>query len=65
MVKVKTFGQVLKIFETQRELHTLDDEVNKFIQDNKITKVISVSDAVLTAEEGETQGVIRVLAYEQ
>jgi t-SNARE complex subunit (syntaxin) len=65
MIKVKTFGQVLKIFETQRELHALDDEVNKFIQDNKITKVISVSDAVLTAEEGETQGVIRVLAYEQ
>jgi hypothetical protein len=65
MVKVKTFGQVLKIFETHRELIALDDEVNKFIQDNKITKVISVSDAVLTAEEGETQGVIRVLAYEQ
>ncbi|HLB24731.1 MAG TPA: hypothetical protein VJM83_00235 [Nitrospirota bacterium] len=64
MVKVKTFGQVLKIFETQRELHTLDDEVNKFIADNKVTRVVSVSDAVLTGADGETQGVIRVLAYE-
>ncbi len=64
MVKVKTFGQVLKIFETHRELQQLDDEVNQFIKDNNVTKVISVSDAVLTGGGGETQGVIRVLAYE-
>lgn len=64
MVKVKTFGQVLKIFETQKELHGLDEEVNKFIQDNKVSRVVSVSDAVLTDENGATQGVIRVLAYE-
>ena len=64
MVKVKTFGQALKIFETQKELHTLDEEVNKFIQDNKVARVVSVSDAVLTDENGATQGVIRVLAYE-
>lgn len=64
MIKVKTFGQVLKIFETQRELHHLDDEVNQFIKDNNITKVISVSDAVMPGPGGETQGVIRVLAYE-
>jgi hypothetical protein len=64
MVKVKTFGQALKIFETQKELHALDEEVNKFIQDNKVARVVSVSDAVLTDENGATQGVIRVLAYE-
>jgi hypothetical protein len=64
MAKVKTFGQVLKIFETQRELHRLDEEVNKYLADNNIKKVISVSDAVLTGAGGETQGVIRVLTYE-
>jgi len=64
MVKVKTFGQVLKIFETHKELAALDEEVNKFIKDNNVTKVVSVSDAVLTGKDGMTQGVIRVLAYE-
>ena len=65
MVKVKTFGQVLKIFETHRELAALDEEVNSFIADNNIKRVVSVSDTVLTGKDGETQGVIRVLAYEQ
>jgi len=65
MIKVKTFGQVLKIFETHKELHELDETVNRFIADNKVTKVVSVSDAVLTGVEGETQGVIRVLTYEE
>jgi len=64
MIKVKTFGQVLKIFETHKELMHLDEEVNGFIKDNNIKKVISVSDAVMTGEEGATQGVIRVLTYE-
>jgi hypothetical protein len=65
MIKVKTFGQVLKIFETQKELHGLDEEVNVFIRENKIKKVISVSDAILTESGGATQGVIRVLTYEE
>ncbi len=65
MVKVKTFGQVLKIFETQRELYSLDEDVNRFIRENKISRIISVSDAVLTAGKGETQGIIRVVAYEE
>ncbi|MGA2193388.1 MAG: hypothetical protein ABSG42_08460 [Nitrospirota bacterium] len=65
MIKVKTFGQVLKIFETQKELHQLDEEVNKFLHENNIAKVVSVSDAVLTTTEGATQGVIRVVTYEQ
>lgn len=64
MVKVKTFGEALKVFQTHRELEELDDRVNKFIADNKVTKVISVSDAVLPGSEGVAQGVIRVLTYE-
>ena len=65
MIKVRTFGQVLKIFETHKELHSLDEEVNNFIKENNIKKVISVSDAILTESGGATQGVIRVLTYEE
>jgi len=64
MAKVKTFGQVLRIFETKRELDDLDEEVNRFIAENGVKRVISVSDALLTGEGGATQGVIRVLTYE-
>ncbi len=65
MIKVKTFGQVLKIFETHKELHSLDDEVNTFIKENNIKKVVSVSDAILAEAGGATMGVIRVLTYEE
>lgn len=64
MVKVKTFGEALKVFQTHRELEELDDRVNKFIADNKVARVISVSDAVLPGVDGAAQGVIRVLTYE-
>jgi len=63
MAKIKTFGQVLKVFETHRELVALDEEVNKFIADNGV-RVISVSDTAVCGPDGTTQGVIRVLAYE-
>jgi hypothetical protein len=46
------------------ELKQLDDQVNKFIADNGIKKVISVSDTCTTDSSGATIGVIRVLAYE-
>ncbi len=45
MVKVKTFASPLKIFQARKELEGLDDMVNKFIEENKVQKVISVSDA--------------------
>ena len=45
MIKVKTFASPLKIFETRKELEALDAMVNKFIEENKVQKVISVSDA--------------------
>jgi hypothetical protein len=64
MVKVKTFANELKIFHTMGELRELDEQVNKFIADNKVTKVISVSDVCTTDNSGTTIGIIRVLAYE-
>jgi hypothetical protein len=64
MIKVKTFGEPLAAFKAQRELHELDERVNAFIRDNKIGRVISVSDAV-TSENGSTIGLVRVLVYEE
>jgi hypothetical protein len=64
MVKVRSFTSEIKVFQTMRELRQLDDEINRFIADQKIKKVISVSDACTTDNAG-TIGVIRVLAYEE
>jgi hypothetical protein len=63
MVKVKTFGEPLQPFRAQRELDELDERVNQFISENKITRVLSVSDST-TVETGNTCGLIRVLVYE-
>jgi hypothetical protein len=63
MVKVKTFASPLKIFQARKELEGLDDLVNKFIEENKVQKVISVSDAC-TSDDSGTMGLIRVIAYE-
>ncbi|MFC2021511.1 hypothetical protein ACFLU1_07035 [Chloroflexota bacterium] len=64
MVKVKTFASELKIFHTKQELSQLDEQVNKFISDNGIKQVVSVSDTCTTDDKGATIGLIRVLAYE-
>jgi hypothetical protein len=63
--KVKTFTSELKIFETRRELTTLDDQVNQFIKEEKVKKVISVSDTTTTDNTGASIGLIRVLVYEE
>jgi hypothetical protein len=63
MVKVKTFASPLKIFQARKELEELDAMVNKFIEENKVQKVISVSDTC-TQDESGSIGVIRVVAYE-
>lgn len=63
MIKVKTFGEPLAPFKAQRELHELDDRINAFIRENKVARVVSVSDST-TVEEGSTIGLIRVLVYE-
>ncbi len=64
MIRVKTFGEPLQPFKAQRELHELDERINRFLADNDIRKVISVSDST-TNEEGNTCGLIRVLVYEE
>ena len=64
MIKVQTFATPLRIFHTKEELEKLDKAVNKFIQDNDISKVISVSDTCTTDDRGSTIGIIRVVAYE-
>lgn len=62
--KVKTFTTELKIFETMKELGSLDNQVNQFITENRVKKVISASDTATTDTSGATIGLIRVLAYE-
>jgi len=64
MIKVKTFTSTLKIFHAKNELEKLDQEVNQFIQDQGVKKVIAVSDASTTDDKGATIGLIRVIAYE-
>ena len=63
MVKVKTFTNEIKIFQAMQQLDQLDEQVNKFISENGIQNVVSVSDACTTDGKGETIGIIRVLAY--
>ena len=64
MIKVKTFGEPLQPFRAQRELDELDERVNRFISENNITRVLSVSYST-TVEAGNTCGLIRVLVYEE
>ena len=64
MIKVKTFASPLKIFQARKELEELDSMVNKFVQENKVQKVVSVSDTC-TSDDSGTIGLIRVVAYEQ
>jgi hypothetical protein len=63
-IEVKTFVTEVRIFKTMKELETLDAEVNRFIIEKKVKKVISVSDATTTDNTGATIGLIRVLTYE-
>ena len=65
MVKVKTFGEPLQAFKTHEELNELDLRVNRFIEENNITKVITVSDTTTTDNSGATIGLVRVLVYEK
>ena len=63
MIKVKTFTNEIKVLHVMRELEELDAQVNNYIANNNVTKVISVSDAC-TSGEGNTIGIIRVITYE-
>lgn len=64
MIKVKTFTSPLNIFQTVEELASLDEQVNKFIADQGVKRVLSASDACTTDNTGASIGVIRVLTYE-
>lgn len=64
MIKVKTFTNELKIFQTHKELISLDQQVNDFIKENAIKKVFSMSDCATTDDTGATIGIIRALTYE-
>jgi len=63
--KVKSFGMEIRPMKTMRELQQLDDQVNSFLADKNVTKVLSVSDTSATDDSGETIGLIRVVAYEE
>jgi hypothetical protein len=65
MVKVRTLTSEIKIFHTKLELSQLDEQVNKFISEQGIKQVISVSDTCTTGNTGETIGLIRTIAYEE
>ena len=64
-IKVKTFATDVKIFQTMRELEALDEKVNRFILQNKVNRVVSVSDTTTTDDTGATIGLVRVLTYER
>ena len=63
MIKVKTFATPIKIFATMRELHDLDAEVQKFLQEEGADKVFSMTDTTTVGENGETIGLVRAVAY--
>jgi hypothetical protein len=65
MIKVKTFTIPLKPFHVMQELRDVDEQVNTFIKENNVKKVISVSDTNTTDSTGATIGIIRVIAYEE
>jgi hypothetical protein len=60
---VRTFATELKIFHTMKELEALDDQVNRFIMDQDVEEIVSVSDATTQDNTGATIGLIRVLTY--
>jgi hypothetical protein len=64
MLKVKTFMSPLKIFHTVEELASLDDQVNNFLAEQGVKRILSASDACTTDNTGAAIGVIRVIAYE-
>jgi predicted GTPase len=64
MIKVKTFTSAIRIFQAMEELNQLDEQVNRFIAEKGIKKVITVSDACTTDDSGATMGIIRTVTYE-
>ena len=63
-IKVKTFMSPLKIFHAVEEIASLDDQVNRFVAEQDVKRILSVGDTCTTDNTGATIGVIRVVAYE-
>jgi hypothetical protein len=51
------------VFHVKEELEQLDNMVNQFIEQNNITKIVSVSDTTTTDDTGASIGIIRVVTY--
>jgi len=64
VIKVKSFTQRLESMNAATELKAMDLEVNFFIENEKVKRVISVSDTTTTNDKGMTVGIARVLTYE-
>jgi hypothetical protein len=64
-IKVKTFMSPLKIFHTVEQIASLDDQVNRFIADEDVKRIVSVSDTCTSDNTGATIGLIRVVSYEK
>ena len=62
--KVKTFGMDIRHLKTMKELAELDALVNRFVAENGVKRIVSVSDTPTTDNTGETIGLVRVVAYE-
>ncbi|ANA39396.1 hypothetical protein A2G06_02240 [Geobacter anodireducens] len=62
--KVKTFGMELRSLKAMQELSALDAMVNAFVAGNGVKRIVSVSDSPTTDDQGETIGLVRVVAYE-
>jgi hypothetical protein len=64
MYRVKSFGTELKPFHTMNELRGLDEKVNAFLAEEDVKRVVSVSDAPTTGDQGEIIGLVRVVCCE-
>jgi hypothetical protein len=62
--KVKSFGMELRPMKAMGELRALDEQVNRFVAENGVKRIVSVSDSATTDDKGETIGIVRVVAYE-
>ena len=62
--KVQSFGMDIRPMQTMQELQRLDDMVNTFLAGTAVKNLLSVSDSQTTDDNGETIGIIRVIAYE-
>ncbi len=64
MPQVVTFTSDLRIYKTIGQLEELDEKVNRYIRENQVQTIYSVSDTVTSDDSGATIGIIRVMAFD-